>query len=250
MDQIEIPQIKTNTIHLWYIPLNTKVIREQEINFLSIDEIEKANSFHFAKHRQAYIRRRNAIRQILGLYCNIEPNLLQFNYTKYQKPYLTYNPNNFQFNIADSHNLAVLAITTQTLIGVDLEYLKPMQDLTGIAEQFFSTEEYNKFIALPTAEQLTAFYTIWTRKEAFVKAIGEGLSYPLSTFSVAFLPTEPSQLLSINNSPSNTNNWILSEFSINYLNELYIGAIATHSPKKEIISFFFNSPFNLNSRNL
>jgi len=169
----------------------------------------------------------------------IKPNAISFKYTYYQKPYLDINPFNLQFNMSHSHNMAILAITKAYPIGADLECLKPIENVTDIARQFFSPQEYSKFILVPEDQKIETFYTIWTRKEAFIKAIGEGLSYPLNIFDVAFLPNDPIKILKINNSIIEAAKWSLHNLTFNYLNNLYIIAIITNNHTKDIISFHF-----------
>jgi 4'-phosphopantetheinyl transferase len=136
--------------------------------------------------------------------------------------------------------MAILAITKKHPIGVDLECIKPIEDITDIARQFFSPQEHSKFILVPEDQKIETFYTIWTRKEAFIKAIGEGLSYPLNTFDVAFLSNDPVKILQINNSTIDTAKWSLHSLTFNYLNNLYIIAIITNSPPKNMIYFNYS----------
>lgn len=233
----DIIKIEPNNIHIWYIPLNNEELLDRFIHILSSDELQKANNFHFLRHRKAYLLRKIALRQILSKYCNIEAKHIQFKYTKNQKPYLRCNAFQLQFNITSSYNLALLAITTQTPIGVDVEHFRPIDDIMSVTKQFFSTVEISKFITLPTSKQLEAFYTIWTSKEAFVKAIGTGLLFPLQTLTVGFLPTDPLQLLEINNTNVENQKWFLQGFKFNYLHNTYISAIFIKSQKKKLICF-------------
>ncbi len=230
-------------IHLWYISLDIKVSPSSLFSILSIDEQQKANNFYFEQHKTSYILRKIALRQILSKYCMITSNAINFKYTYYQKPYFEINPFNLQFNMSHSHNMAILAITKIHPIGADLEYLKPIEDVTDLALQFFSPQEFSKFALVPTNQKVKAFYTIWTRKEAFVKAIGKGLSYSLNTFDVAFLPNDPVNILKINNSTVEAAKWSLNSSTFNYVNHMYMAAIITKSKPKQIISFHY--PKNL-----
>lgn len=224
-------------IHLWYISINTTVSLSSLFSILSLDEQQKANDFYFNKHKASYILRKSALRLILSQYCMISPNAINFKYNYYQKPYLKINPFNLQFNMSHSHEMAILAITKKHPIGVDLECIKPMENVTDIAHQFFSPQEYSKFTLVPTNQKIKTFYTIWTRKEAFIKAIGKGLSYPLNTFEVAFLPTDPIKILKINNSTTDASKWSLNSYIFNYKHHRYLIAIVTKSKPKQLISF-------------
>lgn len=233
-------------IHLWYISLNTTESLNSLFSILSIDEQQKANDFYSNKHRTSYILRKSALRQILSQYCMTNPNAINFKYTYYQKPYFKINPFNLQFNMSHSYNMAILAITKKHSIGIDLECIQPMENVIDIANQFFSPQEYSKFVLVPSSQKIKTFYTIWTRKEAFVKAIGEGLYYPLNAFEVTFLPTEPIKILKINNSTAEAAKWSLNSSTFNYANNQYISAIITKSYSKKIVSFHYPNNLQVN----
>ena len=238
-------KLTTNLIHLWYISLDIEIKLEKLVPFLSANELQKANSFLFEHLRYAYILRRGALRHILSQYCNIEPQSINFNYNNYQKPYLEPNNYNLQFNMSNSNKMAVLAITQKDLIGVDIEYLKPIDDIINIAHNFFSETEFKTLAEVPITQQLKAFYTIWTRKEALVKASGEGLSaYPVDTFNVAFLPTEPIKLIDINNSTHEADKWSLNGFTFEHSGGSYIAATVTKNTPKQMLSFYYEKEFN------
>jgi 4'-phosphopantetheinyl transferase len=122
---------------------------------------------------------------------------LRFGYNPYGKPALVgeEGEKGLRFNVSHSHGLALYAITRGREIGVDLERIRPFPDLIGLAERFFSPKEVAALRTLPAPMQTEAFLTCWTRKEAYIKAKGEGLSLPLSQFEVSLAPGEPSALL-------------------------------------------------------
>lgn len=227
------------TIHLWYIPYDVITVSLNSLfSILSVEEQNKANDFYFNKHKTAYILRKLALRVILSQYCMINPNAINFKYNYYQKPYFVTNPFNLQFNMSHSHNMAILAITKKHPIGVDIECIKPIKNITGIANQLFSPQEYSKFVLVPSNQKIETFYKIWTRKEAFIKAIGKGFSYPLNAFDVSFNCNEPAKILRINDSTVEASKWSLSSFNFKYADNLYIISTIVKSYPKKIFSFF------------
>ena len=226
-------------IHLWHIALDTEISCTELFLILSIDEQQKANSFHFEKDKNNYIKSHAALRKILSKYYFINPIDICFSYTKYNKPYISDNQHNLHFNLSHSNDMAIVAIIKNHPLGVDVEYIKPVDDINDIVENFFSNQEKIKFLLLPGEKKLEAFYTIWTRKEAFVKAVGNGLSYPLDDFEVSFLENEPARILKVNDSEIEAKRWSLNGFTFQHANNCYITAIATKSRVKNIIRFYY-----------
>jgi 4'-phosphopantetheinyl transferase len=111
------------------------------------------------------------------------------------------------FNLSDSHNRIALAFTLETDVGVDIEQVHPLPDLSRMVERWFSPEERIGLAALAPAVQVEAFYHIWTQKEAFIKAHGEGLSWRLKDFSVSIDPNKPGRLLSIKGTSDEISLW-------------------------------------------
>ena len=235
--------LRENLIHLWYIPLD-KVFFSSELGLvLAKEELQKAQNFYFENLRVNYIIKRNALRWILSKYCNVAPQDIVIQYTGDQKPFIATNIVNIQFNMSDSHKMAVVAVTQNCCIGLDIEFVVPITNIYSIVQHFFSEKEFNKFAKLQTKQQLEAFYTLWTRKEAFVKAIGTGLAFPLNKFSVNFLPDEPLELIEITDSLEQVSNWTLQAFNFDYLHDPYIIAIFTKSSVKEIVIFNYQEVF-------
>lgn len=178
--------IEPNEIHVWSTDLT--LTEEQEKNkffLLSADERERAQRFHFPIHRQRFIAARSTLRELLSRYVNTAAKDLLFSYDEYKKPYLQ-NPHHahLQFNLAHSANLAVYAFTLNHAVGIDTEKIEH-DTKQEIAARFFSPQENAALMQLPQPEQIAGFYRIWSRKEALIKAVGKGLSIPLSSFSVS-----------------------------------------------------------------
>jgi 4'-phosphopantetheinyl transferase len=154
---------------------------------LSHDEIARAERFHFERDRRRFVVGRGLLRAILGRYMGIESERLRFRYGEYGKPYLAeeYGGKALQFNVAHSQDMALYAIARDREVGVDIEYIRPFPNLMQIAEQFFSARENIALQAVPEHLKDEAFFTCWTRKEAYIKARGDGLSLPLDRFDVS-----------------------------------------------------------------
>ncbi len=176
-------------VHIWRIDL-AKPGNEQ---LLSADERDRANRFRFAMHRNRYISGRATLRIILGRFAGTAPERLTFEYTQFGKPFLP--DSRIRFNLSHSEDLAVLAVTFDREIGVDVERIQQQKDLLDIAERFFAVPEREALRSLPVSDRAAGFYRCWTRKEAYIKARGDGLSLDLNSFVVSLLPQEPPRCL-------------------------------------------------------
>lgn len=177
--------IKPSTVHLWRIWLPDWVTHVPALSsLLSEDEKERADRFHFAIHCERFIIARAFLRKILHLYTDVSPEKIQFSYGARGKPALISNPLLLNFNLAHSHDMAVYALIVNEEIGVDIEKIG-LEDKINVAQRFFSKEEVAALAALPMAERSRGFYQIWSKKEAFIKLLGEGLFAPLNEFSVS-----------------------------------------------------------------
>jgi 4'-phosphopantetheinyl transferase len=202
----------TNDIHIWRLSLEALSFLKPHLErFLAPDERERSARFIFDKDRKRYIIGRGALRIILGSYLKIQPEKIRFVYGLYGKPMLyTKNLRSIvHFNLSHSNNMALVAIARDAEIGVDIEYVRPLPDAEEIAERFFSTEEFAAFRSIPPAKKLNAFYKCWTRKESFIKAIGNGLSQSLHSFQVSLAPGEPARLISIDNDKKKAAEWTI-----------------------------------------
>lgn len=196
-------------VHVWRMPLEQPArYVHQLLQFLSADEQTRAAKFHFERDRRRFIVARGALRIILGSYLGIDPRHLRFGYGSHGKPYLL-DPCccAIRFNLAHSYELALYAFTREREVGVDIEYIHPMPDIEQIAESFFSVSENAALHKLPVNQRLEAFFNCWTRKEAYIKAIGDGLTQPLDQFQVSLAPGEPPQLLRVEKDSNEVSRW-------------------------------------------
>jgi 4'-phosphopantetheinyl transferase len=183
----------------------------QMSQLLSPDEIARANRFVFPNYRAHFIAGRAQMRMILSRYLDHSPADLIFDYNEYGKPALSFPVSDLQFNISHSHELGLVAVAREKLIGVDIERMRSDIDYTQIAQQFFAPGEVEKLFDLPLELQLEAFYACWTRKEAFIKARGMGLTIPLDQFEVSFTPSLPARLLYSGSNPVAEREWSIFE---------------------------------------
>lgn len=178
--------INKHSVHLWRIVLSEQSAQEKNLmSLLSQDEIDRAKRFKFDIHRQRHIVTRATLRRILARYLALLPAEIIFFYNKHGKPFLQNNSQQLQFNVSHSDDMAVIAITPEYQIGVDIERIE-QSFKEGVAKRFFSPDEYHDLQQLSDEEKVIAFYRIWAKKEALIKALGEGLYTPLDSFSVTY----------------------------------------------------------------
>ncbi|KAA3659253.1 MAG: 4'-phosphopantetheinyl transferase, partial [Chloroflexi bacterium] len=198
-------KLAANQVHVWVVSLNrAEAERRNLYQHLSADERDRAGRFHFDRDRFHYIVGRGILRQLIGRYLGINPAQIEFEYGEYGKPMIHTTqqmPDGWlEFNLSHSHGMALYAFVIDREVGVDIEQIRPLSDAHSIAERYFSASEYEKFTAVPPTLQPQAFFNCWTRKEAYIKAIGDGLTCPLDAFDVTLTPGRPAQLLRIRGS--------------------------------------------------
>ena len=187
------PALPDNEVHVWRAELRLPPECIADLHAtLSADEAARAARFRFDVDRNDYTVSRAALRTILGAYLGKTAQELSFTYSLFGKPALvkTDSPD-VRFNLSRSRGLALYAVTLRRTVGVDVEYVDVSVDDASIVERFFSPAEVAAWKALSANVRPEAFFNAWTRKEAFIKAIGEGLSMPLDSFDVTLVPGEP-----------------------------------------------------------
>jgi 4'-phosphopantetheinyl transferase len=182
---------------------------------LSRDERERAEKFRYAEHRQHYIVARASLRRVLAERLGIAPRAVEFAETKHGKPRLApvHGSADLEFNLSHSGTLALLAFTSGRAVGVDVELIREVPDADDLAERFFSPTETASLRALPLGQRSLAFLACWTRKEAFIKALGQGLSCPLDAFDVTIDPDAPARITRIEERVDRVANWALQAFT-------------------------------------
>jgi len=183
----EVEGVPPGEVHVWRIPLGPLGASARRLGrLLSPDERARADRFYAEGDRLRFAVGRGALRTILGRYLRLAPDRLAFRYGPRGKPALAgeTGPSAPRFNLAHSHDLALLAVAGGREVGVDVEAVRPIPDADRLVARFFSAREGAEYADLPDAEKIGAFFRGWTRKEAYVKATGDGLSMPLDRFDV------------------------------------------------------------------
>jgi len=172
---------------------------------LNSSEQKRANKFYFEIDKKRFVITRALLKRYLGDYNRLEPKNIDFTLNAYGKPLMDNQP--FYFNVAHSEKRGLIGITQIAEIGVDVEHFRQNTDLDAIAKRFFSTLEYDAFCALPQHEHKQGFFNAWTRKEAFIKAVGMGLSMPLHAFDVSLSPREEARLSAVRFDDEKADDW-------------------------------------------
>lgn len=211
--------------HVWRIDLKQPPTTKSELlSMLSQEEHERLAQFRFEHLQQSFLISHGALRQILAQYTGLAPAQLRFAIGPFGKPALS-PASDLRFNLSHSENLALIAITRTRELGVDIEFMRAVREFEQIAARNFSPHEYETLCALAPEEKLGAFFNCWTRKEAFIKALGEGLNMSLDQFEVAFVPGREARLTSLRGSASEAARWSL--FALHPAHG-YAAALAVH----------------------
>jgi 4'-phosphopantetheinyl transferase len=239
----------THRVDVWRVHLDAPVKADVEAAGLSADEMTRASRFHFERDKTRFIRCRSALRELLSGYMTIPKFEIRFEYLPTGKPQLSadQNPCQLQFNVSHSAGMALIAVSSKYRLGVDIEAVRSNVDTDSLAERFFSMRERIGLRALPDHLRLPGFYACWTRKEAFLKATGRGLSFPLADFSVTTHPDLNPQLEEINPeeiNPEKTNEdpeagkqWFLADLRVV---DGYRAAIAMNGPSCPVETYAWN----------
>jgi 4'-phosphopantetheinyl transferase len=190
------PFLSRGEVHVWCAELDVAgASLEGLLATLASDEHARADRFRFATDRNWFIAARGILRRILGRYLNRRPGELQFRYSSNGKPVLASDCDWLRFNVSHAAGLALYAVSREREVGVDVERLRPAVAGDDIAERYFSVSELAELRELPPSARVRAFFDCWTRKEAYVKALGQGLSLPLKEFNVPVTCHKPTRLV-------------------------------------------------------
>jgi|SRR5271165_223003 len=214
-----ITQLRGWEIHVWRQNLDLPLSQvEAFASLLSNDEQIRARRFRFDIGRTEFVVSRGTLRVLLGAYQGVPADRLQFAYSEFGRPRLARNLGSdaIEFNISHSAGVTLLAFSRHHRIGIDVEKVGREFNAVEIAENFFSQSERARLRHLPTELQHEAFFRCWTRKEAFIKALGEGLSHPLDAFDVSLAPGEPAALLATRPDAREAARWTLREIVVPY----------------------------------
>ena len=193
---------------------------------LSDDERHRASRFVFDRDACRYIVARARLRQLLGVRLSAPPESVGFVYGAHGKPALAprFADSGLCFNVSHCDDVAAYALSYGSAIGIDVEAVRVMSDADVIAARLFARRENEAYQALDPRDKPLGFFNCWTRKEAFIKALGDGLSHPLDRFEVSLAPGEPAKILRIENTPGEESGWSLDSF---FPAPGYVAAIAS-----------------------
>jgi len=231
--QLEFP---ADHVDVWKVYLDQETTAaDDRARVLSSDEAARAGQFHFARDRIRYTRCRSALRFLLAEYLSLPASEIRFEYSPKGKPRLAagQNARGLGFNVSHSSGIALIAISARTL-GVDIEKIRSDVDVTSLAERFFSFAERAGLRALPDHLRLAGFFACWTRKEAFLKALGEGLSFPLADFSVTVHPDHSPGIEDIRGDVEACGRWFIEDLGVG---EGFRGAATVTSPRCRLDTF-------------
>jgi 4'-phosphopantetheinyl transferase len=176
-------QLTADRVDCWFVSLASFPTDAEScaVTILSKDEEKRAAGFYFEHQRQCFIRSHVALRLLLGRYLMTAPDAVAIVTGAYGRPTLA-GASDLEFNLSHSGDAALVGVSLYAPLGVDLELVRDVPDLLAIAERYFAPSEMKEFLRLAPERRRDGFYVTWTRKEAFVKGLGLGLSFPLDSF--------------------------------------------------------------------
>jgi 4'-phosphopantetheinyl transferase len=205
------PSLGLEEAHVWRLSLALPDRVQRMEQLLDEEERIRAGRFRFEKDRRRYTLTRGMLRTLLGRYLRCDPIALRISYSTRGKPFVDapQNSPDVRFNVSHAGDLALLAFCREREIGVDVESRQRLKDWQPIAERIFSRSEKRELSSLPPSLRTAAFYNGWTRKEAYLKATGEGLVDGLSEIEVAVSPLAPASLRAIHGDTEPASKWWL-----------------------------------------
>ncbi len=224
--------LQSKQVHVWCLSFREHT--EHVPNYyalLSDDEKIKASKFHFEKDKNQSIISRGALRQLSALYLDRPIDDIAFTYGEYGKPEYSFK-SYLKFNVSHSGDMAIIGFVKDHDIGVDIEHIKTDFDVMDIAVNYFSELEIKTLKAFPKKKHIEGFYRCWTRKEAFIKAKSQGLSFPLNAFSVSIDSNNHANLLETKWDKREAKDWKLFSFTPN---KDYIGAVSIKGAVNDLI---------------
>ncbi len=241
-------ELRQNEVHLWVVPLEVPdLLKHQLEGILSPEEQQRAKRFHFERDRQRYVVARATVRLLLEKYLQYPASDIIFAYNEFGKPFLA-SPmgKRVHFNVSHSDAWGLIGITRLPHIGVDIEKVKSSIDVTAIGKRFFAAGEVATLLQSPEVARLDYFFSCWTRKEAFIKAIGKGLTFSLQDFEVELQPElQRPRLKWLKPQPEVTHRWHF--FALEPV-EGFKAAVAVFTPDNQVPEFQVMNPQTVEER--
>jgi len=221
-------KLDSKFIDVWHTPLN---LSQRDIDnyagLLSTDEMERAKHFKVKRKYREYIISRGLLRKILGIVLDSDPQDFEIRYAEHDKPFITdtWNEKSICFNVSHSHQQTVIALSLERTLGIDIEHIRSNVEFKKLVNRFFSKKESSELDSYTDSGIAKAFFACWTRKEAYVKAMGDGISFGLSEFSVSVNPYDTDVSLTTHWDENEANNWSVKNLATE---SDYIAALATN----------------------
>lgn len=207
--------------------------------FLSQEEKARGRRLVNPEHSQRFFLAHAILRDVLSHYIALTPDAIHFSKGAHGKPYI--KDSDFQFNLTHSNECVLVAVTQGMEVGIDVEFLEKTHRFDDLIQRFFSQEEQQEYhLYTSEAERRLAFYRGWTRKEAYLKATGLGLSYPLNQFAVSLAPNDPHALLHVEGDTTVNQKWTLCSFNVN-INYLASIAVKARVDNFQTFHWFFRT---------
>ena len=202
-------------VDLWWENIDNHAAGISELwRILNEEERSRAKRFRLEKHQRRFIFRHGMLREILGRYLQMAPGEVRLRNGPGGKPAIAGEDSMIRFNLSDSGGYALYAVACGREVGIDVEVIRPKPKAPELVNRFFSAKEREAFQKLGADEKVTAFFAGWTRKEAYVKAIGKGLRFPLDRFDVSLKPGDQNALLNVAGASDQTNRWLLRDIDL------------------------------------
>ncbi|KAA3647731.1 MAG: phosphopantetheine-protein transferase [Chloroflexi bacterium] len=230
-----------NEVHVWRISVpKFREIIPQLQPVLNEEERTRADRFHFDKDQESYIIAHSVLRLLLGGYAQLPSEEIEFTVNNYGKPQIV--DNSLQFNLSHSGDFVLIAIANSLILGVDVEKIHTRRAKIVLAKRFFSPLEFDHLMQLASGDFVQGFFNTWTRKEAYIKAIGAGLSIPLDSFTVSLKTDSPVELIEDSVNTNAPGEWTLKHIKVN---DDYAAALAVKCKEVELKLFDWLGPINL-----
>jgi 4'-phosphopantetheinyl transferase len=203
-------------VEVAFARLDPKAATRDRAGWLSEDELDRARRFVFERDRRRYVAGRTQLREMLGARLQVAPRAVAFAYGPRGKPRLAdrFASSGWRFNVSHCEDVAIFAFARNREVGVDIEAVRALPDADEVAARCFSPGESAAYRALAAHDRPLGFFNCWTRKEAFIKALGDGLYFPLEDFDVSLVPGEPARILKVSGGPGETCGWTLREVAL------------------------------------
>jgi 4'-phosphopantetheinyl transferase len=230
-------------VHVWSIALSSGPSPVQLLfDLLSSDETRRAEAYRFERDRESFVVARGLLRMLLSRYTSLYPKEIRFDYGITGKPLLRLDYRielpPLRFSVSHCDDLVMYAIARECEVGIDVERIIPVPHFCEVAKQFFSATECGDLASVHPQKQLEAFFNCWTRKEAYVKGLGGGLSIPLNSFTVSLLPDSPAEFRSTNTEELQTSGWMLCDL---HPSSRHVAALVYERPCRNLRVYQFRN---------